>query len=390
MLKGANHLKADLSHKTELTHKQNNEVQVLMYQTNYNRGRIMYGVAFFIEILLIYIFDMDVIQSGNLIGTRPDHLYLYSHVSLLLISVFNLLVIQYTYPKENNAIFRLHHGMLWVTSTAFLSIVALITGLDQLSTDSIASLIIVLMIGSFYGLIKPPFQVLAFAIPGLIMVFSVHTYQVDPQTALINSVNGFLFVITMCVLSAQNYNSVRDQFVREVLLRENNEQLDFLAHHDYLTGLYNRRSFEKEMVESQLSRLDKETVVLVLMDLDHFKKVNDKYGHAVADDVLIHVSKILQSMAGPQSIVSRWGGEEFIFLLHGQNQEVLLKRIEEIRQSVELTPCETNNDRIAVTGSFGVTFLSKDSPEKLNSCFKRVDEALYGAKRGGRNCVWVR
>lgn len=382
-------MKTDLLSNTKLTEKQNNDVRLLIYQTNYARGRIMYGVAFIIELVLIYMFDMDVIQSGVLWGTTPDHYYFYSHVSLLLISVFNLLVIQSTYPKDHNAIFKLHHGTLWVTSTAFLSIVAFITGLDQLSTDSIASLITVLMIGSFYGLIRPPYQVFAFVIPSIIMVLSVQAYHPVAETAFINSVNGILFTITMCFLSAQNYKGVWNQFRREVLLRENNEQLDFLAHHDYLTGLFNRRSFEREIVDNQLKNIEHETVALVLMDLDHFKKVNDKYGHAAADEVLIHVARILQEKVGDRGIVSRWGGEEFIFLLHGQTHDQVLLKLEEIRNIVETTPCLTDTLSISVTGSFGLTFLSKDTPEELHACFKRVDEALYASKKAGRNCMSV-
>jgi len=239
-------LKTDLSHKTELTQKQNNHVQVLIYQSNYNQARVIFAVAFIIEVLLIFLFDLNVIRSGNLIGSSPDHYYLYSHVGLLLISAFNLRIIRKTYPKENSAIFRLHHAILCVTSTAFLSIVAFITGLDQIHSDSIASLTIVITIASFYSLLKPPFQAIVFSIPGIIMALSVHAYQVNAKTAMINSVNGLLFILTMCFISALQYKRVRNQFVRDVLLQEKNEQLDFLAHHDYLTGLYNRRSFEKK------------------------------------------------------------------------------------------------------------------------------------------------
>ncbi len=166
--------------------------------------------------------------------------------------------------------------------------------------------------------------------------------------------------------------------------------LSFLAHHDCLTGLYNRRSFEQEIEQNQLQSISGEVAALVIMDIDHFKKINDAYGHDKADDVLVNIADLLMKLIGEDGIVARWGGEEFVFLLHGLNQDDIENKVENIRRTIESKPTITNDAEIHATGSFGVTIIEDEKIDTLKKYFILADEALYEAKSKGRNSISIK
>jgi len=159
------------------------------------------------------------------------------------------------------------------------------------------------------------------------------------------------------------------------------------AHTDLLSGLLNRRGFEegaRGVIDG--AGTSGTPISLLLADLDHFKSVNDRHGHAVGDSVIVAFSKLLRT-AGPQaSIVGRTGGEEFAVLVPTCDLATARLLAEGLRTALALgslpgVPTEVG----PVTASFGVASLAAD--EDLNSFLRRADEALYEAKRGGRDCV---
>lgn len=152
---------------------------------------------------------------------------------------------------------------------------------------------------------------------------------------------------------------------------------------DPLTGLFNRRAFNK-FLERELalqSRYDLE-LSMAMIDLDHFKGVNDTHGHDAGDDVLREVSGLLQDICRSTDLPCRWGGEEFVWLMPKTNEEGALVATERLRKLVEAQDFQQAGK---LTVSIGLTEARKDeSPESL--C-KRADQALYQAKEGGRNQV---
>jgi diguanylate cyclase (GGDEF)-like protein/PAS domain S-box-containing protein len=163
-------------------------------------------------------------------------------------------------------------------------------------------------------------------------------------------------------------------------LKEANHKLTQLLIHDDLTKIYNRR-----FLLEQLNNLIKEKnpkFSLILFDIDHFKLVNDKYGHDVGDKVLIQVCKVANDIISNQGYLCRFGGEEFVILLKNSSLKQSVKIAQKVRKSIEkcpLTKCES------VTASFGVS-IYRDGQD-INQLIKTVDSLMFSAKNSGRNCV---
>lgn len=155
---------------------------------------------------------------------------------------------------------------------------------------------------------------------------------------------------------------------------------------DALTGLLNRRAMMEMLGQAaQLLKPGDVGMSVVLADIDHFKRVNDLYGHSAGDTVLAAVGTMLRESSADQlqHNVARWGGEEFLILLPGTRLSHACKRAEQIRTIVAGT--RIGEDGLRVTLSLGVAEML--SGERLDDCLRRADQALYKAKDGGRNTV---
>lgn len=166
------------------------------------------------------------------------------------------------------------------------------------------------------------------------------------------------------------------------------QQISQMAVTDSLTGIYNRRYFfeiaEKEFRESVRY---KRPLSVVIFDLDHFKKVNDTFGHARGDEILRAVVQRCVANVRQSDTVGRYGGEEFVILLPETDGEQGLNLIERLRHELASTPVETDTAPAFVTASFGIASLSSDVAD-LFTLLNRADLALYHAKQTGRNrCV---
>jgi len=159
-----------------------------------------------------------------------------------------------------------------------------------------------------------------------------------------------------------------------------------LATKDSLTGLWNRRSIF-EMLGKELLRAQREnlSVAVLMVDVDHFKQVNDSHGHLVGDTVLQDIAKRISELTRPYDFAGRYGGEEFVIALPGCSLEDALKRAEEFRIAIANTPVLTVSGPLHVTCSFGVAIYFNNTP--VEELIHRADEALYAAKRSGRNRV---
>jgi len=161
----------------------------------------------------------------------------------------------------------------------------------------------------------------------------------------------------------------------------NEKLLEELYITDPLTKLYNRAHFDEvvNFIVKHQRKADTD-FVLVITDIDHFKSINDTYGHQVGDEALISVANTLKDSLREDDLIARWGGEEFVIMLKNVTIDEAKIIIEKVRASVEKNKI---NDTISVTASFGITkyILGED----IKKTFKRVDDALYEAKKSGRN-----
>ena len=164
------------------------------------------------------------------------------------------------------------------------------------------------------------------------------------------------------------------------------QQMELLATTDTLTKLFNRRKM-LELIEQEVIRYqrDKKSFLLVITDIDHFKKFNDDYGHDCGDYVLEQVSLLMKESLRQQDVVARWGGEEFLIMLPETEMEGGIQAIEKLRETLANRVYQYAGNSFSVTMTFGVT--AYDGSCDVDTCIKRADEVLYAGKRGGRNRV---
>lgn len=172
-------------------------------------------------------------------------------------------------------------------------------------------------------------------------------------------------------------------------LRDSVQSTMEMAITDSLTGLHNRRYMERQLASLVDDALENDTSLSVMMvDVDHFKSINDRFGHAVGDDVLREFAARLQNSVRKVDLVCRMGGEEFVIALpetDGDHATLAAKRLLQ-KIASECFPLPGIEERIAVTASIGVASLEYDS-DTAGTLLQRADEALYRAKRAGRNRV---
>jgi diguanylate cyclase (GGDEF)-like protein len=161
-----------------------------------------------------------------------------------------------------------------------------------------------------------------------------------------------------------------------------------LAIYDTLTGLYNRRYFEERFgVEVQQAFATKTPLSVILIDIDHFKKVNDTYGHPEGDKILRGVALLLKNSVRKKDTVARYGGEEFILILPETSLEAASMIAERIRKLVESTSFDVGNAHLHATISLGISSFPSHRARSKEELLKMADLALYQAKGGGRNRV---
>ncbi|MDO6719353.1 diguanylate cyclase [Psychrosphaera sp. 1_MG-2023] len=193
--------------------------------------------------------------------------------------------------------------------------------------------------------------------------------------------------ILLAILLAERFRTAQ----RDKIIAEEN------ARTDELTSLNNRRGFREAIAPLwQRLRHEKKDVTAVLLDIDKFKSLNDKYGHATGDLVLTHIAKVLDRTARRGDILARWGGEEFILLLPDTNQKEGILLAEKLRVAVSSSAIYYGGETLYITASIGVAG-THDShingknvkAVRLEDLIQLADDALYGAKHGGRDQVFA-
>ena len=158
---------------------------------------------------------------------------------------------------------------------------------------------------------------------------------------------------------------------------------------DELTGLFNRRYF-LELAPRELKRATRrhDWISVALLDVDHFKQINDTYGHQAGDQALIAFAKTCQQHIREMDMLARFGGDEFVLLLPEADSEQACEVVERIRLALALAPVDHRGQPIPMTLSAGIACWA-DEPEPLDDLLGRADQGLYQAKNQGRNGIIV-
>ena len=173
-------------------------------------------------------------------------------------------------------------------------------------------------------------------------------------------------------------------------LVEAREKMRFQATHDGLTALWNSGVIV-DLLGRELARSWREHVStsILMCDLDHFKSVNDTYGHLAGDEVLKETAKRLLASVRSYDFVGRYGGEEFLVILNNCNPAYSLARAEEIRKTIARFPVQTSSGALSITMSIGLLLSNEWGSCSMEELLHEADSALYAAKAAGRNCVKV-
>jgi len=220
----------------------------------------------------------------------------------------------------------------------------------------------------------------------LLMSFSFYTkYLFERQQKLTNTIEKYKNNLEDLVDERTSELHAKNKLLEdEIYIRKQaEEKLELIATTDSLTLLYNRRKFD-EMLKYEIDRdrRYKDGLSLIMSDIDHFKQINDQYGHHVGDKILIEFVEKVTNAIRKTDVFARWGGEEFALLIPGANAEIAMSVAEKIRSLVESSQYSIEK---TITASFGVAVLMDMEDEE--SLVKRADKALYRAKENGRNCV---
>jgi two-component system cell cycle response regulator len=173
-------------------------------------------------------------------------------------------------------------------------------------------------------------------------------------------------------------------------LVEARESMRFQATHDLLTSLWNRGVIVELIArEVDRSHREKSSMAVMMCDIDHFKSVNDKYGHMTGDNVLREVSRRLQNSVRSYDMVGRYGGEEFIVVLNKCDPGSIIFRAESLRNSIASKLVQASPNPLQITISVGVALSSEFPTCSADELIHAADLALYAAKAAGRNCVRV-
>lgn len=160
--------------------------------------------------------------------------------------------------------------------------------------------------------------------------------------------------------------------------------LDLASRIDGMTGLANRRDImEKIDREATRSHRHQHPFTIMLINIDHFKKVNDTYGYNTGDDVLVEVSRVLRGCVRNEDVCGRWGGEEFLLLLPETNIAASLSVANKVLESTSMTEFKANKPGIRLTVSIGIC--EHDLNQPVQECISKANQALNLAKQGGRN-----
>jgi diguanylate cyclase (GGDEF)-like protein len=237
---------------------------------------------------------------------------------------------------------------------------------------------------------------------GAISVYSAHRAMTLATVAavLLPATGWFLFqhdfvFVGMAVGAVIFYiSAVRSANVLSLALQKNflmthelkkaKEEAEKLARFDELTGLHNRRAFyEHGNVLANHSQRSNEELAMVIMDIDNFKSINDRFGHAAGDAALKQIGRIMLQRLRKSDVFARLGGEEFGMLLPATTLQKATKLAEQLRRVIADTPVIFNNEQFMITASFGVTAGQSDIDELV----RHADMAMYQSKDSGRNTV---
>lgn len=358
-----------------------------MNHLNAKRASLVLSLGIFMELVLIGAVDIPNIIQNGFIENYGIH-YLVLHTILLIVSLIgtfasrSLLSNNSKWLGENSR----YDSMIWITSALFVVSIALINGLDQMNSGDTTLFVFFILVIALFVLLKPKHMLFVSGFSYIAFLIGQIIFQSDQSILFSNIVNGTLAVIVAFFMSYFSYHNFIEYILITIKLEETTKKLEILSVTDQLTKIYNRRKFD-ENIEIEIARSKRTNIPfsLLMLDIDHFKQINDTYGHQVGDEILIGIANYISQQIRMEDTFARYGGEEFVVILTGTTVEKALEKAEFICNNIRK---EAFCKDICITMSIGVTsFIETDTHDVI---VHRSDVALYEAKETGRNKVVVK
>ncbi|WP_206154661.1 GGDEF domain-containing protein [Clostridium beijerinckii] len=360
--------------------------------TNLERMKLILIIFIIVEILFILFNDIPYLINHSSYVIWNDSKYFILHSLNVIVSFIGIILIKLLTKYSKNK-FRIMNKLLVPTLTILiLSSMAMISALDQAKPGNVSSVFIAnLIIFSSIIMLRAPLNLAVYSIPFLAYLSGLVIFQNDINLLVTNIINGFIFFLAIIIISTGVYNSNYEKIAQNIILREINTKLNYISSHDSLTELLNRRSFNNHVSEKmRMIGKSKKIATLILIDVDHFKHVNDKFGHSVGDMVLKEISNIItKHIKTTTDLATRWGGEEFLIFLFETSINESYVLAENIRQEIQNKVFVTDKFQIQITASFGISLLKDNFSKSFDTSFKSADIALYKAKNQGRNRIVI-
>lgn len=348
--------------------------------------------ALLVGVIAIELFFLLYVERIRLTNAEHD-LVLVSYILHSMLAVFALLIVlvMMLYKSKANIDHPVIRRMPMLATFIVLMFSSVIALFDQVTTGHITLFSIHLLSFGLLIYMKPYKSIYIYGIPFVIFLTGVLVFQPDSSLQLTHLINGTIIYIGVVFAGTRFYQSnIKERDFKRVLL-DKNAELKILSTIDPLTKLANRRLFERQVAyEASINRRYNHEASLLLIDIDHFKVINDTYGHDAGDYILKELSAMFKSKVRESDTVARFGGEEFMLLLSHTDIDgarVLAKRINQLVESHTYTYLEYT---IKLTVSIGVTRLIHEEKDGFNTSYKLVDDALYEAKNTGRNKVVIK
>lgn len=374
-----------------LTKDQNANVVHDINVTNFARMKLILIIFIIVEILFILFNDIPYLinPSSNVIWNDSNYLSL--HSLNVFISFIGIILIKFLTKCDKNKFKLIHKFLIPTLTILILSFMALISGLDQSKTGNVSSVFIAnLIMFSAVIMLRFPLNLAVYSIPFSAYLGGLVIFQHDTYLLITNIINGFIFFLAIIIISTEIHNSNYEKIAQNIILKETNSKLNYMSSHDPLTELLNRRSFSNQVSEKmRIIGNSKKIAALILIDIDHFKHVNDKFGHPVGDIVLKEVSKIIVKHIKTTDLATRWGGEEFLIFLFKTSVNGAYALAENIRLEIQNKVIDADKFQIQITASFGISLLKDNFSNSFDTSYKSADVALYEAKNQGRNQVVI-
>jgi len=376
---------AALKRKIAQVFQDNNSVLGECAQINTRRIYYLAIIAIPLRIIDIFLFAFTKSYDTPVLKTWSQGI-IASH-SILLVLMIGFFLTTYRLRKRtepNTTMFVLQYIVVVVIMASGIAIVTF----DQLVTTNITPFLLICIICGSIFLIRPLASFIIYVTSYMAYYYLIALTITDPQILLSNRVNGITAVgvgfLLSFILWHYNYTTI----IQKRRIESQQKQLEQMAYYDPLTDLPNRRLLEK-LIKRELASMQRygQETVIIMLDVDDFKQINDTYGHQVGDSILMQLADLLQNNIRETDTVARFGGEESIILMPNTSVEEGYIFAERIRKIIMEKVFSIGSDTLQITSSFGVSSMGDINSQNLEDYYLLADKALYLAKQSGKNRV---